>query len=69
MTALAIERTPNNRLIELVRSIDPFFAASMQDHPFESVVEPVPFWTKTQLRTVFVKTSFRTISRRYADDE
>lgn len=54
--------------IELVRAVDPLFAAAMEEHPFESSVEPVPFWTNTRLRSVFVKTAFRTRSRPYADD-
>lgn len=55
-------------MIDRVRAVDPFFAQSMEEHTFDSSVEAVPFWTKTKLRTVFVKTMVRTMSRRYADD-
>jgi hypothetical protein len=55
-------------LVEQVRAVDPFFAQTIEEHPFESTFEEVPFWRKTRIRTITAKTFFRTVTRRYADD-
>lgn len=68
LPAALSERSERHRMIDRVRLIDPSFAGSMEEYDWNSTVESVPFWKTTRLRTVFVRTSFRTLTRRYADD-
>lgn len=66
--AQSAERSARRHLIDRVRLVDPTFASSMEEYDWSSTVEEVLFWKSTRLRTVFVRTSFRTLTRRYADD-